>query len=132
MSKRAMAPIEDRRLRIDDSLERIFRMDVQMTTAERLQALDRMSDDEVMMLSRKVIDPNDEDDPEVDPDDDGEKEETDDPEGEAEKDRADEEGDDSGDDDGGEDDDRMADTYVMSGYRRPAIPNRYSVLRRRR
>jgi hypothetical protein len=103
-----------------------------------------ITDDDVRMMRKdevaesyedddREVDPDDEDDPGIDPDDDDEKEEKDDPEGEAEKDRADEEGDTDDDgDDGGEDgDDRMADMSVMSGYRRPAIPNRYAVLRRR-
>jgi hypothetical protein len=111
----------------------------------RLLGKDAADDDVRQLLFRKVVaemyedddrevDP--EDDPEVDPDDDGEKEEKDDPEDEdPEKARTDEEGDadDDGDDDGGEDDDRaMHDANVLSGYRRPAILNRYSgVLRRR-
>jgi hypothetical protein len=51
MSKRAISPIEDRRLRIDDSLESIFR---RMTDAERLLAIDGMSAEGVRLM-RKVV-----------------------------------------------------------------------------
>jgi hypothetical protein len=51
MSKRAISPIEDHRLRVDDSLESIFR---RMTDAERLSAIDGMSAEDARLM-RKVV-----------------------------------------------------------------------------
>ena len=121
MSKRAMAPIEDHRLRVDDSLERLFRIDDDrpMTAADvarLLRSLDRMTEDEVSMALRKAVKPNDEED------DDRHTEEDDDRDSEDVED----DDDDDGEDDhkkGGEDDDRaeeaeaMRDAYILRGYR---------------
>jgi hypothetical protein len=58
MSKHAVAPIEDRRLRVDDSLESIFR---RMTDPERLSAIDGMSAEEARLMRKVVEDDADRD-----------------------------------------------------------------------